>query len=304
MMQILLWVGFILFVLVMLALDLFVFHRKTHEVKVKEALLWSGFWIALSLVFNLGVYIWGGKQQALEFLTGYLLEKSLSVDNIFVFLMIFSYFKIPHKYQHEVLFWGILGALIMRGAFIAGGIALIEQFHWIIYVFGGFLIFSGIKMVTDKDKEIHPEKSLVLRLFNRVMPVTKGIEDGRFFVKTSGRWFATPLFVVLLVVETTDVMFAFDSIPAILAITQNPFIVYTSNVFAILGLRALYFALAGVMQYFHYLHYGLSLILVFVGLKMLLAEIYKISVGTSLLVLAFILTVSIIASMLWPKKAK
>jgi len=303
-MQLLLWVGFILFVLFMLALDLFVFHRKTHEVKVKEALLWSAFWIALSLLFNLGVYIWGGKQQALEFLTGYLLEKSLSVDNIFVFLMIFSYFKIPHKYQHEVLFWGILGALIMRGAFIAGGIALIEQFHWIIYVFGGFLIFSGVKMVTDKDKEIHPEKSLILRLFNRVMPVTKGIEDGRFFIKTSGKWFATPLFVVLLVVETTDVMFAFDSIPAILAITQKPFIVYTSNVFAILGLRALYFALAGIMQYFHYLHYGLSLILVFVGLKMLLADIYKISVGTSLLVLACILTISIIASMLWPKKAK
>lgn len=303
-MSILLWVGFILFVLAMLALDLLVFHRKTHEIKVKEALLWSGFWIALSLLFNLGVYIWGGKQQALEFLTGYLLEKSLSVDNIFVFLMIFSYFKIPHKYQHEVLFWGILGALIMRGAFIAGGIVLIEQFHWIIYVFGGFLIFSGIKMVTDKDKEIHPEKSLILRLFNHVMPVTKGIEDGRFFIKTSGRWFATPLFVVLLVVETTDVMFAFDSIPAILAITQKPFIVYTSNVFAILGLRALYFALAGVMQYFHYLHYGLSLILVFVGLKMLLADIYKISVGTSLLVLACILTISIIASMLWPKKAK
>jgi len=304
MMQFLLWVGFILFVLAMLALDLFVFHRKTHEIKVKEALLWSAFWIGLSLVFNLGVYIWGGRQQALEFLTGYLLEKSLSVDNIFVFLMIFSYFKIPHKYQHEVLFWGILGALIMRGGFIAGGIALIKQFHWIIYVFGGFLIFTGIKMVLDKDKEIHPEKSLVLRLFNRVMPVTKGIEDGRFFIKTSGRWFATPLFVVLLVVETTDVMFAFDSIPAILAITQKPFIVYTSNVFAILGLRALYFALAGIMQYFHYLHYGLSVILVFVGLKMLLADIYKISVGASLLVLAFILTVSIIASMLWPKKAK
>jgi len=303
-MQFLLWVGFILFVLAMLALDLLVFHRKTHEVKVKEALIWSGIWISLALVFNLGVYIWGGRQQALEFLTGYLLEKSLSVDNIFVFLMIFSYFKIPHKYQHEVLFWGILGALIMRGAFIAGGIALIEQFHWIIYVFGGFLIFTGIKMVLDKDKEIHPEKSLVLRLFNRVMPVTKGIEDGRFFIKTSGRWFATPLFVVLLVVETTDVMFAFDSIPAILAITQKPFIVYTSNVFAILGLRALYFALAGIMQYFHYLHYGLSVILVFVGLKMLLADIYKISVGTSLLVLACILTISIIASMLWPKKAK
>jgi len=303
-MQFLLWVGFILFVLVMLALDLFVFHRKTHEVKVKEALLWSAFWIGLSLIFNLGVYIWGGKQQALEFLTGYLLEKSLSVDNIFVFLMIFSYFKIPHKYQHEVLFWGILGALIMRGAFIAGGIALIKQFHWVIFVFGGFLIFSGIKMVTDKDKEIHPEKSLILRLFNHVMPVTKTIEDGRFFVRVSGRWFATPLFVVLLVVETTDVMFAFDSIPAILAITQKPFIVYTSNVFAILGLRALYFALAGVMQYFHYLHYGLSVILVFVGLKMLLADIYKISVGSSLLVLACILIVSIIASMLWPKKAK
>ncbi|MDD5166495.1 MAG: TerC family protein [Candidatus Omnitrophica bacterium] len=302
-MPLLLWVGFIIFILVMLALDLLVFHRKTREVKVKEALLWSAFWIGLSLVFNLGVYIWGGRQMALEFLTGYLLEKSLSVDNIFVFLMIFSYFKIPHKYQHEVLFWGILGALIMRGAFIAGGIALIHNFHWIIYVFGGFLIFTGIKMVFDKDKEVHPEKSLVLRFFNRVMPVTKVIEDGRFFIRASGRWFATPLFVVLLVVETTDVMFAFDSIPAILAITQKPFIVYTSNVFAILGLRALYFALAGVMQYFRYLNYGLSVILVFVGLKMLLADIYKIPISTSLLILAFILSVSIIASILWPKKA-
>ncbi|MCK9604224.1 MAG: TerC family protein [Candidatus Omnitrophica bacterium] len=303
-MPFLLWVSFILFILVMLALDLLVFHRKTHEVKVKEALLWSAFWIGLSLVFNLGVYIWGGRQMALEFLTGYLLEKSLSVDNIFVFLMIFSYFKIPHKYQHEVLFWGILGALIMRGAFIAGGIALIHNFHWIIYVFGGFLIFTGIKMVLDKDKEIHPEKSFVLRFFNRVMPVTKGFEDGKFFIKTSGRWFATPLFVVLLVVETTDVMFAFDSIPAILAITQKPFIVYTSNVFAILGLRALYFALAGIMQYFRYLNYGLSVILVFVGLKMLLADIYKIPIGASLLVLACILLLSIIASILWPKKDK
>ncbi len=303
-MQFLLWGGFILFVLAMLALDLLVFHRKIHEVKVKEALIWSAIWIGMALLFNLGVYFWGGKQQALEFLTGYLLEKSLSVDNIFVFLMIFSYFKIPQKYQHEVLFWGILGALIMRGAFIAGGIALIVHFHWVIYVFGGFLIFTGIKMAVDKDKEVHPERSPILRIFNRVMPVTKGLGDGKFFVRDSGRLFATPLFVVLLVVETTDVIFAFDSIPAILAITQKPFIVYTSNVFAILGLRALYFALAGVMQYFHYLHYGLSLILVFVGLKMLFADIYKIPVGVSLLILAVILLISIIASMLWPEKAK
>jgi len=300
-MQFLMWSGFIIFIFIMLAIDLLVFQRQPHEIKLKEALIWSAVWISLALIFNLGVYVWGGRQQALEFLTGYLLEKSLSVDNIFVFLIIFSYFKVPQKYQHEVLFWGILGALFMRAAFIAGGIALINHFHWVIYVFGAFLIFTGIKMAFSKEKEVHPEKSLVLRLFNRVIPVKKDYAGDKFFIRIGARWFATPLFVVLLIIETTDVIFAFDSIPAILAITRKPFIVYTSNVFAILGLRALYFALAGIMRYFHYLNYGLSLILVFVGVKMLLAGVYKIPIGVSLLVIACILLVSIIISILWPK---
>jgi len=304
MMSFLLWIGFIVFILAMLALDLLIFQRKAHEIRIKEALVWSGIWISLALLFNVGIYFWAGRQAALEFLTGYLLEKSLSVDNLFVFLIIFSYFKIPHKYQHEILFWGILGALIMRAVFIFGGIALIEQFHWIIYIFGGLLIFTGIKMSFEKEKEIHPENNLVLRLFNRFMPVTQSFENGKFFVKLDKRWFATPLFVVLLVVETTDVVFAVDSIPAILAITRKPFIVYTSNVFAILGLRALYFALAGIMQYFHYLRYGLSAILVFVGLKMLSADFFKIPIGVSLSVIALILLISILASLRWPKETK
>ena len=300
-MQFLMWFGFIIFILIMLAIDLLVFQRKPHEVRVREALIWSAVWISLALIFNLGVYIWGGKQQALEFLTGYLLEKSLSVDNIFVFLIIFSYFKVSQKYQHEVLFWGILGALVMRAAFIAGGIVLISKFHWIVYVFGGFLIFTGIKMAFGKENEVHPEKSPVFRLFNRLIPVAKGYDGGKFFIHNGVRWLATPLFVVLLIIEATDVMFAFDSIPAILAITRNPFIVYTSNIFAILGLRALYFALAGIMRYFHYLNYGLSLILIFVGVKMLLAGVYKIPVGISLAVIACILLISIAASIRWPK---
>ena len=300
--KILLWCGFSVFVLGMLLLDLFVFHRKSHEVKLKEALLWSGVWISLALVFNVGIYVWQGKQPALEFLTGYLIEKSLSVDNIFVFLMLFSYFKVPPKYQHQVLFWGILGALLMRAGFIAGGITLIKHFHWIIYVFGGFLVFTGIKMAMEKDKEIHPEKSLVLRLFHKIMPVRHGYEDNKFFVKKDGRTFATHLFIVLLVVETTDVIFAVDSIPAVLAITQDPFIVYTSNVFAILGLRALYFALSGIIRLFHYLHYGLSAILVFVGAKMLMTGIYKVPIGLSLAVVAALLLLSVGASILWPPK--
>lgn len=303
-MSFLLWAGFIIFVLCMLALDLLVFQRKAHEIKLKEALIWSGVWIGLALLFNVGVYFLAGRQVALEFLTGYLLEKSLSVDNLFVFLLIFSYFKIPHKYQHEILFWGILGALVMRAIFIFGGITLIEKFHWIIYVFGGFLIFTGIKMALDQEKEIHPEKNLVLRLFRRIMPVTHDFENGKFFVKLDKRWFATPLFVVLLIVETTDVVFAVDSIPAVLAITRKPFIVYTSNVFAILGLRALYFALAGIMQYFHYLRYGLAAILVFVGLKMISADMLKISIGVSLSFIAGVFLISILASLRWPKETK
>ncbi len=303
-MSFLLWAGFIAFVLFMLALDLLVFHRQAHEIKLKEALTWSVVWIGLALTFNVGIYLFQGRQPALEFLTGYLLEKSLSVDNIFVFLLIFSYFKIPHKYQHEVLFWGILGALIMRAAFIAGGISLINHFHWVIYIFGAFLIFTGIKMAAEKDKEIHPEKSPVLYFFGKIMPVDKNYVGEKFFIREGGKWLATRLFVVLLIVETSDILFAVDSIPAILAITRKPFIVYTSNVFAILGLRALYFAVAGVMEIFHYLHYGLSVILVFVGVKMLLADIYKIPIGISLGVIAFILLVSILASMRWPKQPK
>lgn len=297
-----LWVGFNVFVLAMLALDLLVFHRKPHEVSVREALTWSGVWIALALAFNAGIYFFQGRQPALEFLTGYLIEKSLSVDNIFVFLMVFAYFRVPQKYQHEVLFWGILGALVFRAIFIAGGITLIKNFHWIIYVFGSFLIFTGIKMWTDKEKEIHPEKSAVLKLFQRFMPVTQGYEGGKFFIRKEGRLFATPLFVVLLVIETTDIIFAVDSIPAILAVTQDPFIVYTSNVFAILGLRALYFALAGIIRLFHYLHYGLSAILVFVGIKMLITDLYKVPVGISLTIVSALLLASVAASLIWPAK--
>lgn len=296
------WVAFNIFVLAMLALDLGVFHRKAHIVKVKEALIWSAVWIALALLFNLGIYVWRGPETALEFLTGYLIEKSLSVDNIFVFLLIFSSFRVPPVHHHKVLFYGILGALIMRAIFIATGITLIEKFHWIIYVFGAFLILTGIKMALQKDKEIHPERNPVLRLFRRLMPVTDQYEGNKFFVKRNGRYLTTPLFVVLLVIETTDVIFATDSIPAILAITLDPFIVYTSNVFAILGLRALYFALAGIMEMFHYLHYGLSAVLIFVGIKMLISDIYKVPIHIALCGIASILLISVIASIVRPRK--
>lgn len=295
------WIGFNAFVLAMLALDLGVFHRKSHEVKIKEALAWSGVWIALALVFNTMLYFWRGEQAALEFFTGYIIEKSLSVDNIFVFIMIFAYFKVPALYQHKILFWGILGALLMRALFIATGVTLIQKFHWIIYVFGAFLIITGIKMALQKGQEIHPEKNPVLKLFRRFMPVANNYSGDKFFINEGTRRVATPLFVVLLLIETTDVIFAVDSIPAILAITTDPFIVYTSNVFAILGLRALYFALAGVMQMFHYLTYGLAAILVFVGVKMMLVDFYKLPIGIALGVVAGILAISVIASLLHPK---
>lgn len=300
--QILPWVVFNIFVLLMLALDLGVFHRKAHEVRIKEAVIGSAIWISLALFFNLGVYLWQGPQPALEFLTGYLIEKSLSVDNIFVFLMIFSYFRVDTVYQHKVLFWGILCALIMRIVFIATGITLITKFHWVIYIFGGFLVLTGIKLALQKDKGIDPERNPVLRLFRRFVPITEHYVGGNFFVKINGQRFATPLFIVLLVVETTDVIFALDSIPAILAITLDPFIVYTSNVFAIFGLRALFFALSGVMRLFHYLHYGLSAILVFIGVKMLLADIYKMPVSAALAIVSSILVVSVIASIIKPKR--
>jgi TerC family integral membrane protein len=302
------WVIFNLFVLAMLALDLGVFHRHSHRVGIKEALVWSGVWIALALLFNLGIYYWRGPDAALEFLAGYLIEKALSVDNIFVFLLIFSYFRTPARHQHRVLFWGVLGAFIMRAIFIFAGVSLIERFHWVIYIFGALLILTGARMATGKDKEVRPEKNPALKLFRHLMPVTDNYQGGKFFIKQvgqegrRGRYFATPLFIVLLMIETTDVIFAVDSIPAILAITLDPFIVYTSNVFAILGLRALYFALAGVMGLFQYLHYGLSAILIFVGAKMLLTDFYEIPVGVALGVVAGILVISVIASMASPRK--
>lgn len=302
--QVLLWVVFGVFVLAILAFDLGVFHRKIHVIELKEALLRCGMLFALALLFNLGIYFWHGSGKALEFLTGYLIELSLSVDNVFVFLLIFSYFRVPSLYQHKVLFWGILGALIMRAIFIAVGITLIQKFHFVIYIFGAFLILAGIKMAFQKDKEIHPEKNPMIRLFRRFMPITAGYEDGKFFIKRDKRYFATSLFIVLLIVEMTDILFAVDSIPAILSITFDPFIVYTSNVFAILGLRALYFVLAGIMRLFYYLHYGLSAILVFVGVKMLLADIYKMPVGIALGVVSAILLVSIIASVVRARKMK
>lgn len=298
------WAGFIAFVILLLAIDLGVFHRKSHEVKIKEALIWSALWISLALIFNYGVYIFMGKEKALEFLAGYLIEKSLSVDNLFVFIMLFSYFNVNPIYQHKVLFWGILGALIMRAAFIFAGVALITKFHWIIYIFGAFLILTGIKMLIQKEGEIAPDKNPLVRLFKKFFPVTDQMHEGNFFVKINSKTVATPLFVVLLIVEFTDLIFAVDSIPAILAISNDTFIIFTSNVFAILGLRALYFALAGITKYFHYLKYGLSAILVFVGVKMVIAGFYKIPILYSLLTILGILFISILLSILFPQKEK
>ena len=300
-----LWIGFNVFVLLMLALDLGVFHRKSHIVSLKESLAWTGVWVSLALLFNAGVWHYAGSQKGLEFFTGYLIEKSLSVDNVFVFALLFSYFAVPPLYQHKVLFWGILGALVMRTVMIVAGAALITKFEWIIYVFGGFLILTGIKMIVKREEEIHPERNPVVRWFKRLMPVTPDYRGDKFFVRENGIRMATPLFVVLLLVEISDVIFAVDSIPAIFAVTKDPFIVYTSNVFAILGLRSLYFALAGVMDKFHYLKVGLGVVLTFVGVKMILAHTaWKIDTLVSLGVIVLILATSVVMSLLRPKKAK
>jgi len=290
------WIGFNVFVLIMLALDLGVFNRKAHVVSVKEALTWSGVWISLALVFNGLIYYWFGEAKAIEFLTGYLIEKSLSIDNIFVFVLVFGYFQIPAIYQHKILFWGILGALVFRVIFIFAGVALIEKFHWTIYIFGVFLIYTGYKMFTEKGTTIDPENNPVMKFAKRIMPVTNQLHGDKFFVKLDGKKYATPLFLVLILIETTDLIFAVDSIPAILDITQDQFIVYTSNVFAILGLRSLYFALAHVVDRFVYLSYGLAIILVFVGSKMVMVDIFKIPTFISLLVIALILIFSIVLS--------
>jgi tellurite resistance protein TerC len=291
------WFFFNLFVLLMLALDLGVFHRKSHEVSVKEALTWTFVWIFLAMVFNGIIWYWRGQQQALEFFTGYLVEKALSVDNIFVFIVIFTYFGIPSIFQHKVLFWGILGALIMRVIFIFAGVAMIEKFHFTIYFFGALLIFTGIKMFSNSHSKMDPEKNPVVKFFRKLMPVTSELHQDRFFVRLNGIRHATPLFMVLILIETTDLIFAVDSIPAILAITQDQFIVYTSNVFAILGLRSLYFALAGVVHRFWLLSYGLAIVLIFVGVKMLMVDIYKIPIEWSLTFIAAVITLSIILSL-------
>lgn len=313
------WGAFLAFVLAMLALDLGVFHRQAHKIEMKEALIWSGVWISLALLFNLGLFLlwdqiqpgsrYTNEEAGFAFLAGYLIEKALSVDNIFVFLLIFGYFAVPDKYQHRVLLWGIIGALIFRTIFIAAGAALLEKFFWMMIVFGLFLIFTGIKMAIVKDKKIDPEKNPLVRAFKRVMPVTPEYQGQKFFTRINGKLWATPLFVVLLIMEFTDVIFAVDSIPAIFAITSDPFLVFTSNVFAILGLRALFFALAGLMQMFHYLSYGLSAILMFVGGKMLynyaekviVPEWPKFPVALSLGIILAILATAIIASLKIPK---
>ncbi|MCC6234346.1 MAG: TerC family protein [Verrucomicrobiales bacterium] len=298
-----LWIGFNVFILAMLALDLGVFHRKSHIVSLRESLTWTAVWVVLAMLFNLGVWHYAGSTKALEFFTGYLIEKSLSVDNVFVFALLFSYFAVPPTYQHKVLFWGILGALVMRAIMIAVGAALITKFAWIIYVFGAFLIITGVKMIVKRSEEIHPENNPVVRWFKKLMPVTAEYRGDRFFVREQGRLAATPLFVVLLLVEITDLIFAVDSIPAIFAVTRDPFIVYTSNVFAILGLRSLYFALAGVMDKFHYLKIGLGVVLSFVGLKMILAHTaWKIDTLVSLGVIVAVLATSIVWSLLRPRK--
>jgi tellurite resistance protein TerC len=289
------WVLFNVFVLVMLALDLGFLRRSAHVVKSREALGWSALWIALAAAFAALIYVWLGHSATLEFVTGYVLELSLSVDNLFIFLLIFRYFRVPAEFQHKVLLWGILGALVMRGVFIVAGVGLIRRFHWIIYAFGALLVYSGIKLFSQKDAKFQPDKNPALRLLRRFMPVTEDYEGGKFFVRRPALY-ATPLLVVLLVVETTDVLFTADSIPAVLAITLNAFIVYTSNVFAILGLRSMYFALASMMAMFEYLHYGLALVLIFVGTKMLVSRYYQIPTAWALAIVGGILLLSIAAS--------
>jgi len=296
----LLWVGFIVFVLGMLAIDLGVFHRKAHEVSLKEAGVWSAVWAALAVAFSVGVYFWFGPERALEFTTGYLIEKALAVDNIFVFVVIFTTFGIPAIYQHRVLFWGVLGALAMRAVFIVLGGAFLQRFHWAIYVFGGILAITGIKLLLQRDQELHPERNPIVRAFRKLFPVTHELAGDRFTVVRSGKRFATPLLLALVAVEVADLVFAVDSIPAVFAITTDPFIVFTSNIFAILGLRSLYFLLAGIITKFAYLKVGLSVVLVFVGAKMLLTEVYKLPIAASLGIIAGILGTSIVVSLLKP----
>ena len=297
--MLLFWILFNLFVVGLLALDLGVLSHRPREVTLRQAIASSGVWIALALAFAVVMFFWQGRATALQFVTGYVIEVSLSADNLFLFLLIFRYFNVPGEHQHKVLFWGILGALVIRGLFIAAGVGLLRHFQWITYAFGALLLYSGLRFLRQGNAEIHPERNLVLRSFRRVFPVTEEYQDGKFFVRKAGLY-ATPLFIVLLVIETTDVLFAVDSIPAVLAITLNAFIVYTSNVFAILGLRSLYFALAEMLDLFHYLHYGLSVVLIFVGLKMIGAHYVNVPTEWTLGIVVLVLGTSIVASLMRP----
>jgi tellurite resistance protein TerC len=297
------WIVFNILIFLILALDLGILNKKAHKIPLKEAVIWSAVWITIALLFNLFIFLEFGRTKALEFLTGYVIEYSLSVDNIFVFILIFTYFAVPDKYQHKVLFWGILGALIMRGIFIFAGVALINRFHWIVIIFGGFLVFTGIKMLFQKETQVDPEKNPVFRFSRKFLPVTEEMHGGRLFIRQNRRSFATPLFIVLLVIESSDLIFAVDSIPAVLAISQDRLIVYTSNIFAILGLRSLYFAVAGIMGYFRFLKTGLAFVLTFVGIKMLASFLnFEIPILLSLAVIITILFISIISSVLIKKK--
>ena len=298
------WIIFNVFIFLMLFLDLGVFHKQEHEVKMKEAFTWTLVWVAAALIFNVLVYFYLGEKPAIEFFTGYLIEKSLSMDNIFVFVVIFEYFKIPMIHQHRVLFFGILGAVVFRALFIFTGVTLVSKFHWLLYVFGAFLVFTGIKLSFSSEKEADFENSLVARFTKKIIPMTNTLHGSKFFIIENGKRLATPLFLALLIIEASDILFALDSIPAIMAITLDPFIIYTSNIFAILGLRSLYFVLKNLVDRFHYLKYGLSLILVFVGVKMLMIDIYKIPTLYSLLFIASMLTLPILASFYFPSSHK
>jgi len=294
------WIFFSVFILAMLALDLGVFNSKSHVIKMKEAMLWTFFWVTLALLFGTGIYFFYGHGKAMEFVAGYLIEYSLSIDNLFVFMLIFRFFNVPRAYEHKALFWGILMALVTRGIFIFAGVALINTFSWVMYIFGAFLIFTGIKMALNKQTEVHPDKNIAIKLLRYFIPVSNKFSGAKFFVVKKGIRYATPMLAVLLALETTDILFAIDSIPAVLAISKDPFIVYTSNVFAILGLRSLFFAISGLMKLFHLLHYGLAAILCFVGVKMLIEDYFHVPVAASLLVIASILVISIVSSIIWP----
>jgi tellurite resistance protein TerC len=298
------WIGFTAFILLLLVVDLRVFHHEAHEVKPREAAIWSVVWITIALLFNGFVYLEFGRVAATEFFTGYIIEKSLSVDNLFVFVLIFSYFNVPLRYQHRILFWGIIGALVMRAGLIGIGAFLIERFSWIMYVFGAFLLYTGIRMAIETETTVEVEANPIIKLLRRWFPITDTYHDQKFVIKEGGRWVVTPLLVVLLLIESTDLVFALDSIPAIFAVTRETFIVFTSNIFAILGLRALYFLLATVIDKFHMLKYGLAIVLGFIGIKMIIEHWYKIDTVVSLVVVGVVLTGSVVASLVWPDKGE